>query len=615
MVKLSIISFFVLRIALAGEQIPVSSSTVEMEDILIQEESLSNQQKPSQRILLNKPQARERITLDQALEGESLIQITPTPQQGNTISLNGMHGEHIAIFQDGDPVLGRIDGALNARSLSLGNASQVSIYEGLDALPYGSQNIGGVIHLESPWNATSQQQAKAGYGSFEKILMEGLIVHQTPSQQTFTLHAEGWRGDAIRSDPQQVDTAVPANARTALHGSWVKPRLMEWNNKPIAFRIGSHFQKEHQSGYVLQSPYETHQKRVHVFSDLRRGHSNFHLSFNQHQHDFSGFSSTGLQERLWRFGPDLQETWASWTVFAGSIAEFQSIESSRLSTTPPLSWNQGSYLGARYGFAEHWTAGLGSRYDSRVKLWSPKAELQYHYQKHTVSLEPAFGFREPTAKERYMLFTNPVLKYQVTGNERLNTERSFNLRLQHSYQRKEASFHTAVFQTTLRNAIGFAPDPDNPSALTYSNLTQTRTRGFSENAEYGFFQNWKISSQYQWLKGVNGMNGSELFLQPNHRISIGLHRNVVHGFSFSTLATWTASQGLFDYNRNQHLESDEKIPAFWSTSLHASYGFYWDELPAFIRIFGRLENVLNVVRQDALPAEPRNWFFGTSFEL
>jgi outer membrane receptor for ferrienterochelin and colicins len=110
-------------------------------------------------------------TLTDALRAVPGIQLTPT-RGGAAPSLRGMDPEHTLVLLDGRPLAGRVDGVVDLNRIAVADLERVEVLPGPASALYGSEAIGGVIHLVTRrGGAAPSVRAHARGGS--RSLMEG----------------------------------------------------------------------------------------------------------------------------------------------------------------------------------------------------------------------------------------------------------------------------------------------------------------------------------------------------------------------------------------------------------------------------------------------------------
>ncbi|MEW6057502.1 MAG: TonB-dependent receptor [Bdellovibrionota bacterium] len=599
-----------------------------LEDVVVGSSRINLKQEATRKI---KPQQKgqgARPSLDSALQNESTIQVTPTPQRGANVSLDGMSGERVAITVESDPVIGRLDGGLDPRNVGLGTADQISVYHGLDSLPYGSQNIAGVISLESPWELDRQIRFQSAAGSLGRTQFSGRLAGNTEERWNYAATFSNWRTESFRADSLADDTTLDASARLSASVLGTRTEAFRLNGQPVDLRIGGSGFHENSKGVLFSERNEANQRRIHVFSDIRRVKSKWHFSYSEFRREYNGLGSGSsrarqdiFEEKAFRLGPELQESVGNFTVLAGSVADVHSTQATRTGSRGLHRTTVGSHLGGRYTISENWVAGVGSRYDSGPRLISPRAELQHLFQTtffdHATLAETGMGFREASSKEQFLDFSNSALGYRVVGNPELQNERSWTTALRHTARSKRTTLKAAVFQVQMRDAIAYQPVASDPSGatFTYGNLDRTTTYGAQGGGSYRFYEDWEMGTSYQWLRGVNRENSRDLFLTPSHRVALNLGRVVDRGVSLLGQATWTSRQGFFDFDRDGLIDASEWAQAYWVTNAELGYGFRWQGVAEVVKVFARVDNALDVTRPQTFPVEPRTFLLGAAVDL
>jgi hypothetical protein len=611
----------------------LAAETYETPDVVVESSKLELKSSPSRVIRVDGETAPARPSLDAALTRQPEIQVAPTPLRNTNLTLDGMDGEHVAVWWDGDPVIGRIDGALDARTVPLGNTQTISVYHGLDSLPYGSQNIAGAISLDAPWDVSQGVTSKptvdlkSAAGSLSRTVLSGRA--DVPEGDTgIRASVANWRGDAVRaSGGDAADTLMDSTARFSAALLATHKDAVRLGGADVDVRAGGDGFAQNGKGVFGGIPTEGDQRRVHVFADARRKDSLFHVSYSEYRNDYTSDHTDSFRERAVRAGPQLQEQLGRWTLLAGSQADLRDASGTRIAADHVTYTSVGSHLGARYALSEHWVAGAGTRWDTGPGLVSPRGELRYLFDTgafdESIGIESGLGFRDITAKERYLDFTNPSLHYRVLGNPALLPERAWMTALRHEASDRHWKFSTAIFQVRLSDAIGFLPAAgqvpgSSDTVLTYTNMGQTLSHGVATGAEYKFagdkLSGWTASLNYQWLNGRNLTNGGALFLQPEHRVILGARREAARGFFLDARLAWTSRQAFFDSNHNG-VADDDWVAPYWDAGAEAGYGFRLGGVSNLVRVFGRVDNAFGVFREDTFPVEPRTFLAGMAVQL
>ena len=104
---------------------------------------------------------RSAVNLEELLQAEPNIRLSQDAVLGSALSVNGLRGENVKVLVDGVPVVGRLNGSVDAGQLPLGAVQQVEIIEGAQSLLYGSEASAGVINLVTRKSQPHRFEAEA----------------------------------------------------------------------------------------------------------------------------------------------------------------------------------------------------------------------------------------------------------------------------------------------------------------------------------------------------------------------------------------------------------------------------------------------------------------------
>ena len=159
---------------------------------------------------------RSVVNLQELLQTEANIRLSQDPILGSDISVNGLKGENLKILIDGVPVVGRLNGSIDAGQIPLSSIQKIEIIEGAQSLLYGSEASGGVINLitrksqiseidtelstQYETNGFKTLTARAGYTS-KKITLQatGNIQNFIPALDTSQTRDQVWNPKRQRS--------------------------------------------------------------------------------------------------------------------------------------------------------------------------------------------------------------------------------------------------------------------------------------------------------------------------------------------------------------------------------------------------------------------------------
>ncbi len=101
------------------------------------------------------------VNLEELLQTQPNLRLSQDAVLGSSLGINGLRGENVKIIVDGVPIVGRLNGSVDARQLPLGAVQQVEIIEGAQSLLYGSEASAGVINLVTRKSQPHRFEAEA----------------------------------------------------------------------------------------------------------------------------------------------------------------------------------------------------------------------------------------------------------------------------------------------------------------------------------------------------------------------------------------------------------------------------------------------------------------------
>jgi len=133
---------------------------------------------------------RSVVNLQELLQTEANIRLSQDPILGSDISVNGLKGENLKILIDGVPVVGRLNGSIDAGQIPLSSIQKIEIIEGAQSLLYGSEASGGVINLITRKSQTSDIDTEVN-AQYETNGFRTLTTRAGYTSKKITLQATG----------------------------------------------------------------------------------------------------------------------------------------------------------------------------------------------------------------------------------------------------------------------------------------------------------------------------------------------------------------------------------------------------------------------------------------
>ena len=469
---------------------------------------------------------RSVVNLQELLQTEANIRLSQDPILGSDISVNGLKGENLKILIDGVPVVGRLNGSIDAGQIPLSSIQKIEIIEGAQSLLYGSEASGGVINLitrksqiseidtelstQYETNGFKTLTARAGYTS-KKITLQatGNIQNFVPSQDTSQTRDQVWNPKRQRSARAMLRYQPSEGTDIRISGNILSEQVDNLGEKrrpvfkPYAF-----------DDYYFTDRYDlnVHGERWTKSKNLIQatlGWNVFSRIKNSYRFDFDNENKTlldGMQDTSSAKGYLSRFTFASdrkerkWNYLLGLENYYETATGTRLldttSVEPGKAYTNdlGIFASGKIKLSPELTIQSGTRWTYNMRygtavtpstwlFWQPKLPLQ-------VRFSWAYGFRSPSVKELFFSFID--INHFVIGNADLQPEKSLNLRGEitwktlHIHQTElsltTTGFYNKVNDRIILTALG-------PVHYEYRNVESWKTAGGSIriNANIG---NW-----------------------------------------------------------------------------------------------------------------------------
>ena len=467
---------------------------------------------------------KSAINLQELLQTETNIRISQDAILGSTISINGLKGENLKILIDGVPIVGRLNGNIDAGQIPLNTIQKIEIIEGAQSLIYGSEASGGVINiitrksqlaaLETELNTQYENNgfrslaARVGISKKKWLFqLNGNVTQFVPVTDTTTGRDQLWnpkKQNSVRGlfrfmPSERSDFRISANLLTeSVDNLGEKKRIVF---KPYAF----------------DDYYFTDRFDVNVFGEhwtksknliqATLGWNTFSRIKNSYRFDFdTDFNELldGMQDTTTASGIITRLTYASekqgkkWNYLLGLENYYERASGTRLldttSVTPGQAYTNdlGVFGSTKIMILEGFTLQTGARYTHNLRygsaftpstwiLWQPKLPFK-------IKSSWAYGFRSPAIKELFFSFVD--VNHFVKGNPNLKPEKSLNLRTEivintinsgkATLNLTAAGFYNVVSNRIILTALG-------PVHYEYRNVDNWKSKGasFRANLNYG----------------------------------------------------------------------------------------------------------------------------------
>lgn len=414
--------------------------------------------------ILNRKTIEQRslISFQELLQTETNIRVSQDPILGSVLSINAMKGENLKILIDGVPVIGRLNGNVDAGQIPLNAIQKVEIIEGAQSLLYGSDASGGVINI-----ITKKSQAK-------KIESEVTGQYENNGYRQLTAGI-GYAIDKwIFQGSGNIQNFLPATDTTMGRDQLWNPKKQRsargmirfMPNDKTDFRLSSHVLTEKVDNlgdlkrpqfkpYAFDDYYITDKFDISIHGERWTknkaliqgtiGWNTFYRLKSSFRHDFDKdydelleglqdtSSSKGLLSRFTFAHDNASEKWG---YLFGIENYYETATGTRLEDTTltaagmAYSNDLGVFASGKWRVLPELTIQSGVRWTSNLRYgsaftpstwihWQPKLPIQWR-------LSWAYGFRSPAIKELFFSFID--VNHYVTGNPSLKPEKSINLR-------------------------------------------------------------------------------------------------------------------------------------------------------------------------------------------
>lgn len=482
----------------------------------------------SVRVLNRQTIERRSVTsLEELLQTEPNLRIAQDPILGSSLSINGLRGENLKILVDGVPVVGRLNGSIDAGQLPVNAVQQVEIIEGAQSLLYGSEASAGVINLVTRKSQLHRFEAEAT-GQMETSGLQQFQGRVGARLGKFHLQVNGSKMDF---NPPQ-DTAYDRDQLwNPKHQQSGRAMLRYSPSKKLDIRLSGGLFEEvvdnlgdlrrpQYKPYAFDDYYQTNRKEAslhaegwtanRLFWQATAGWNRFDRIKNTYRYDFETEDKTlvegqqdtsGASGLLTRFtlSSDFKNRPVNFLVGIENYAETAEgirIVDSTANKPGQASGNDlGIFASLRFKLLEQITLQGGARY-TQNKLYgnalTPTVWLFWQPQNTRWQLRMSYasGFRSPGLKELYFNFID--VNHYLVGNTDLKPEYSHNLKGEINWKLSTPRDYSlgvkaSGFFNRVRNRIVLSEFA--PVQYRYINLERWQTAGGGIGITFGY-SNW-----------------------------------------------------------------------------------------------------------------------------
>lgn len=573
--------------------------------------------------------------LSELLQTQLGVQVTPTAGAGSSIQIQGLDSKYILILVDGQRINGRVRGVIDLDRFPLERIERIEIVKGATSALYGSDAIGGVIHIitrknkrpffvnaagrygygdshlvdlsgstgfywkgwsgqislswlrHDSWDLDPKDLATTG-GSDNQFQISGRTGYRFSKHVTLTAQGHYQFRDRASVDSNSVGAVYDRKNRTETSGASVFLNALLRSNVRLRWKTGfSYFRDQYlnEKRNASQSPevQQTYDWMLQSVAQLDLGIGESH---------FISLGLDGMFERIQ--SPRIEEQSAS----RGRIALFAQYEwmiqkPLRISIVP----------GIRAGYDTQYSFAVNPKLSTRIDIvpgWIVRASY-------------GWGFRAPDFKELYLKFENSAAGYVVIGNPQLKPEyaRSLQVGMEWSTLRwliLRAQFYRNDLDNLIdtRNLDG----PGRQIRITYQNIRAAVTQGVETQVVLSYKKYIQFSVGYNYLWSQDQSTQKALLGRSAHTGNAQIFAQIPQwGLRLSVRGTFAGPREMLD-DADQD-GTPERILLDPYVLLHAKLGylFYKRMFEAYVSV----QNITSTGDVRWLPIRPRTFFVGVRF--
>lgn len=427
--------------------------------------------------------------------------------QLSTATLRGALGEGVLVLRDGVKLNSPVSGGVDLSTVSLAGVEEVQILKGAASGLYGSEAVGGVIHLKTA--RTPRPRVEGGMGSWGERYVQ-LETGQSLEDAAYTVGLR--RTTAVNDYPYFYREEDATRANSALEGLDVAIGAeRRWGYDALRLALSLTNQDKGVPGPVNYPSPAARQRDLDLLGSLSWSqwhadgpHQTTSLSLRQNGLAYADPGSLfGASSETRLAGTDLQSQaeWelASHLVTLGGGVSYDALESTNLGprartvvsafghetwyATPDLSLFGDLRLDHHSSFGLSASPRLGANYrlTERQRLWASVGQ----------------AYRSPTFNDLYWPATstaagNPALRPERTTSAELGTE---------AYLLPDLLVEGALFASRGADTMMWLPDAQ--GVWSPENIGQTETRGVELKATYRLGEAWAFEGGGTWLEALD----------------------------------------------------------------------------------------------------------------
>lgn len=492
--------------------------------------------------------------LDEVLKEQTGIAVVNNIAGGNRsvgVQLQGFSSEYVMILIDGQPMVGRNSGSFDLSRISITNIERIEIIKGAASCLFGSDAMGGAINIVTRHGVLQPQGvASVRYGSLN--VMDATLEGETPfasnrGEASFSANFYHTDGFNVNSRYQTTGTTVPPSDNYTLQGR-TRYRLSKNTTVGASGRYGLRksvmtrgYGNDVYKDYMDEGDVNASAYLNSIYKNGLQSLSRFyftHYSWDS-KIEWDG-GALGEQRHFLQSIFRLEQQFAynriaGLSLTGGAGGALEAMDDRSLGDVPTMKngfvYAQGEWLltkqlqflgGGRYDYH----ASYGGRFNPNLGItYTPATFL-------TFKAALGSGFKTPDFRQRFQVFTNPLVGYTVLGADIARTQLlamqkagqlselrnyTFNKLQQDGLQAEQSNtfnltatikpsntwqVELSAFYHHIKNQINsfqVATATDGQMIYSYLNLPNVNNKGLETSVSYKPLSDLDISFGYQYL--------------------------------------------------------------------------------------------------------------------
>jgi len=550
---------------------------------------------------------------------------------GTGIMLQGLDPQYTLVLVDGQRATGRVDGTLDLTRFPSEDVDRIEIVRGPGSVLYGADALAGTVNVVSRRPSRPHEaEVHTAYGSFRTVDLTGRMAI-TRDRYTGSTSAGWHRTDGWDADPS--DTATTGSAQ----GLWrvgTRQELRELGpltlvgsadylrrgtSRVDASATGAVFDRRNLSEVITAGLAPT--LEVSSVSKLRLTGS-YNLWRDQFVQDQRGSTALDQSQDTWdhigQVGAQYDHELDAHRITVGGDVLAEELRSDRIDPT--------RVDRQRYAlFAQdEWTPSVAPRISvlagARVDLDTffgfyptPRVALTVTPSRR-VTLRASYGrgYRAPSFREMFLLFSNPSVGYVVTGNDQLRPETSWSTNL--SLELRPWSWlglAAHAFDHRLKDTI-VVDTVDDESEITqfgYTNVGEATSRGVEMLATLSVLEPLRLEGSWSLAHTRDLANDRPLPGRPRSYGTAGLlFSRARWGTSLRVRSSIIGRRNFYADLDGDEIEDTQRADPFVTLDLRLA-----QELVAgHVQAFAGVENLLDAGDATTNPIAPRSFYGGVT---